>query len=137
MKETPMTDHYLSYGMLTDPGIMTRGEFLGGARLLGYRPEMLAFANIVPDRAHEFRGVLWGINRSILRELDQVEGFPDFYTRIRVDVLRDKDRQPVNAWVYMMTPDSRLSMINRAPSRNYLRSVRNGYSHAGLPYPFP
>lgn len=134
MSDLETTDYYFAYGMLTDPGIMSRGEFLGGARLAGWRPEMLTYANIVPDRTHEFRGVLWGINRSILRELDAVEGYPEFYTRVRVTVF-PATGSGVSAWVYTMTPSSRL-MMTRSPSRNYLRSVRNGYQHAGLPYPF-
>ena len=135
MRDTQMTDYYFAYGMLTHPDLMPGGEFLGSATLDGFRPEMLAYANIVADRSASFRGVLWGVNRQIIRELDQVEGYPDFYARIRVDV-RDEKARPVTAWVYTMTPDSRLIMMGRKPAPNYLRSVRMGYHHAGIPYPF-
>lgn len=131
-----ITDWYFAYGMLTNPDFMERAQFMGPARLTGYRPEMLQFANVVPDRDHEFLGVLWGIDRQILRELDQIEGYPDFYLRHHVRVYPHNTPAPVEAWVYMMTPSSRLGMADRAPGRNYLRSVESGYRHAGISLPF-
>lgn len=128
--------HYLAYGMLTDPGIMRRGEYVGPARVPGYELEMLAFANIQVNPVAQFTGVLWEIDRTILRELDQIEGYPDFYTRFQIETYPLGQSQPINAWVYMMNPDSRLMMLDRQPSRNYLRSVENGYANAGIPYPF-
>lgn len=136
MNAIPMTDHYFAYGMLTHPNFMGSAQFMGPAVLSGYRPEMLGYANIVSEPGHEFQGVLWGIDRRILRELDQIEGYPDMYSRRRVRVNPTPYPGTVDAWVYMMTPDSRLALISQQPGRNYLRLVSDGYRHAGIPFPF-
>lgn len=133
-----MTDFYFAYGMLTNPDIMPKSRLVGSARLQGYSAEMLMYANARRDPQGEMVGVLWEINRSILRQLDQIEAYPDLYDRMVRPVTMLDTGEVYDAWVYTMDKATRDDCITsrRKPARNYLRAVAAGYELADLDNPF-
>jgi gamma-glutamylcyclotransferase (GGCT)/AIG2-like uncharacterized protein YtfP len=126
----PEPVYYFSYGMLTDPHNMPDLEPVGAAQLPNFAFEMLAYANVVPTAGEHVDGVLWSIDRRTLSQLDRVEGYPSLYDRKTFPVFANGKRY--EAWVYVMTPETRRRLKNSLPSRNYVRSIRHGYRAAGI-----
>lgn len=127
----PEPIYYFAYGMLTDPGNMPDLEPVGAAKLPNFAFEMLAYANVVAMPNSHVDGVLWAIDRRTLSQLDRVEGYPSLYDRKTFPVFANGQRY--EAWVYVMTPETRERLQGSLPSRNYVRSIRTGYRHAGVP----
>ena len=119
---------YAAYGMNTNKEQMAwrcpKAVSLGAAELPGYELAFRTHADITvtPDSCMEV--VLWEITDECLAALDQLEGYPHYYTRYEVDVFHD------NAWkralVYKMNYGD-LEM----PSAGYLRMLVEGYSDHG------
>lgn len=122
----------LTYGILTHNDVMPSSAIrLGPVPLYGYGWEMLMFANIYESVGDFFVGILWEIDANILEKLDHREGYPDFYTRILVNVdYEDNAIEPV--WVYIMTPEAREYYAGTSPDNNYIEMVTNGYSQDNL-----
>lgn len=53
-----------------------------------------AFPAVLPDGDHRISGELWEVDHVVFQELDLIEGYPDFYTRSRVETAHG------NAWMY-------------------------------------
>lgn len=123
--------YYFAYGMLTDPEVMGDIPLVGAAVLNNWRFELLQFANLVPASGSRVYGALWQANDQIMHELDQVEGYPNFYDRKTMPVTCQGRRYV--AEVYIMTPESREDLIDTQPNKGYIRRLMRGYSHAGLP----
>jgi len=123
--------YYMAYGMLTDPEVMQGIDMVGAAVLEGYAFEFAQFANIYPSPGSKVYGTLWAIDAGVLSELDQIEGYPDFYTRHQVTVR--SQAQDYTAQVYVMTKQSRRDLLAVSPSKAYLQRLMRGYQHAGLP----
>lgn len=75
------------------------------------------FANIVRDENSQVEGVLYEISEDGLRKLDNYEGYPHHYNRIKVFVLLD-DGSQVEAVAYIAQPDKTREGLK--PSRAYL-----------------
>ena len=117
--------------MLTHKDYFVDESFVGVATLKNFRFEMLRFANVVPSSGERVMGCLWSIDEDKLKELDQVEGYPDLYDRILVDVsLKGKTE---SAFVYVMTDNTRTVLKHIHPSKKYLLTIRQGYDNAGVP----
>ena len=97
--------------------------YQGQAVLPNWRFRFAGPADIVPDNNQQVCGVLWDITESCLTSLDDLEGYPYFYTRDWVTVIW-QDR-PCWAMVYFMQPGNQ----DRQPSQGYLDTVRDGYQH--------
>ena len=131
MEAGAMPIYYFAYGMLTDPDYMPGAELMGAATLNNFEFELLAHANVHPVAGAQATGVLWAIDRQLLAQLDQVEGYPHYYDRKTVPVICDGRRY--EAEVYTMTPESRRLSQGRPVSPRYVQTVIKGYNHAGVP----
>jgi gamma-glutamylcyclotransferase (GGCT)/AIG2-like uncharacterized protein YtfP len=129
--ENPEPIFYFAYGMLTDPEVMQGIDMVGAAVLSNYAFEFAQFANVSVQPGQQVHGTLWSIDSDVLHELDQIEGYPDFYTRHTVSV-RSRGRM-YSAQVYSMTSDSRQDLVGSPPSNAYIQKLVRGYQHAGLP----
>jgi gamma-glutamylcyclotransferase (GGCT)/AIG2-like uncharacterized protein YtfP len=126
--------YYWSYGMLCDPDNMEYEgvTMIGRARLDGYKLELLGHANVVKDGGSAIWGTLWKIDTQVLDQLDMVEGYPHYYTRVTETVTTDDGRQ-YRTQIYVMTDDSRQDSLSRSPAEQYVGLIRRGYQHAGIP----
>jgi gamma-glutamylcyclotransferase (GGCT)/AIG2-like uncharacterized protein YtfP len=122
--------YYFAYGMLTDPTMMPGAQFIGPAVLKNYAYEFARYANVYEVGGSSVDGVLWELPTDYIRELDAVEGYPHFYGRKTVPVISGGQRY--EAWVYYMTPATRESLDGDLPSMNYVKSILNGFRHAGI-----
>lgn len=118
---------YFAYGMNTNadgmrwrcPAAVAQGQ----ACLPSWRFRFAGPADIVPDQEHQVFGVLWKITDQCLTSLDDLEGYPYFYTRDLVSVIWQGQTCP--AMVYFMQPGH----DDLEPSQVYLHTVRDGYRH--------
>jgi gamma-glutamylcyclotransferase (GGCT)/AIG2-like uncharacterized protein YtfP len=117
--------------MLTHKDYFDEESFVGVATLKDYRFEMLRFANVVSSSGDRVIGCLWDIDEGKLNELDQIEGYPDLYDRILVDV--STKGKPESAFVYVMTSNTRTVLKHTHPSKKYIQTIRQGYDNAGIP----
>jgi len=106
-------------------------DMIGKAVLEGYAFEFAQFANVYDDPGSSVYGTLWSIDQEILNDLDEIEGYPDFYTRHTAKV--SSQGKLYSAQVYVMTNRSREDLRGRPPSQGYLQKLARGYNHAGLP----
>ena len=123
--------YYLAYGMLTDPELMHDAELIGIGELKNFELKMYSYANIEPKAGSTLYGSLWIINRKKLQELDLTEDYPRMYDRKTVPVYCDGKKYP--AEVYLMTPDTIYNVEGSSPSSSYIKRIKNGYTHAGIP----
>ncbi len=120
-----------SYGMNTDPESMQArcpdAQLEGPALLPGYQLVFDYHCDIRSLDQGQVHGALWSITPECLGRLDQLEGYPVYYTRFLTTVLhRERSRQ---AWVYQMCGTQEQCM----PGRQYLGTVVQGYREVGLP----
>lgn len=123
--------YYFSYGMLCDPRYMRGAELVGMAELRNFRYEMLQYANVVPEAGSRTYGCLWSLDRGLLSELDQIEGYPTLYDRKTVPV--HVDGQKYVAELYTMTPETRSNLRHTRPAQGYINNIVRGYRAAGVP----
>ena len=123
--------YYFAYGMLTDPEIMEGIDLVGVAVLPNFRYEMLQYANVFPDSGSTVYGCLWRVNRQVISNLDQIEGYPQLYDRKTVPAYVDGKKYV--AELYTMTPATRNQLSGTMPEQSYVNKIVRGYSHAGVP----
>ena len=97
---------------------------LGVAELPEYELAFRTHADIRPTTGSYMEVVLWEITDECLAALDQLEGYPTYYTRYEVDVFHDNRWK--KALVYKMNYGE-LAL----PSAGYLRMLVEGYSDHG------
>ena len=102
------------------------------AVLYGYRLEFnkLAsknpkegYANIIPDQSKKVEGALYEISDNSLERLDNYEGYPTHYERVKIRVQLN-DRQEVEAVAYIA--QSTYVQTGLKPSRKYLNYLLAG-----------
>lgn len=117
---------YLAFGMNTNLNGMSHrcptATVLGPAILPDYKLKFRLHADIEHRVGSEVVGVLWEISEHDLEELDQLEGYPTYYTRKFVEVWHND--QWIDAVVYMMTDQK----YEREPDRGYLDCCIEGYT---------
>jgi predicted chitinase/gamma-glutamylcyclotransferase (GGCT)/AIG2-like uncharacterized protein YtfP len=123
--------YYFAYGMLTDPELMPGAEFVGRAELKNFVFEMFTYANVFPYPGARVIGSLWAIDRQLLSQLDQTEGYPTLYDRKTVPVFANGERH--EAAIYTMTPETREYMQGTEPNDAYIARLERGYNNAGIP----
>jgi len=123
--------YYFSYGMLCDPNNMEGIHLIGVAELRNFEYVMYQYANVEPHSGSKVYGCLWEVDRRIISQLDQVEGYPELYDRRTYPVYCDGEKYV--AEVYVMTPYTLRRVQGTVPSRQYIQMVKIGYSHAGVP----
>lgn len=119
---------YFAYGMNTNKEQMSwrcpKAISLGAAELPEYELAFRTHADINPVPGSSMEGVLWEITDECLAALDQLEGYPSYYTRYEVEVFHDNKWK--KALVYKMNATG-LAL----PSAGYLRMLVEGYSEHG------
>ena len=114
---------YMAYGMNTNRDAMAvrcpKAKPLGGFYLPDTRLVFRGVADIVPDTETICPVVLWDITIDCLRSLDNLEGYPHFYNRRKINT----------DWiVYEMNDKTRTS----PPNGGYYKMIEDGYKDFGL-----
>jgi len=114
---------YMAYGMNTNRDAMAvrcpKAKPLGGFYLPDTRLVFRGVADIVPDTETICPVVLWDITLDCLRSLDNLEGYPHFYNRRKINT----------DWiVYEMNDKTRTS----PPNGGYYKMIEDGYKDFGL-----
>ena len=117
-----------SYGMNTHIASMMlrcrRAKLLGKATLPNYRLEFRYHLDIGSSKFDFVEGALWQIDPEDLELMDQVEGFPEYYTRYKLEpYIHYHNVYP--AWTYFMVNKSPLMF----PDQRYLDLVVEGYAN--------
>jgi gamma-glutamylcyclotransferase (GGCT)/AIG2-like uncharacterized protein YtfP len=117
---------YAAYGSNLNHAQMRRrcpGARPVNALLLpAWRLVLRKYADMAPDAAALCPVGLWQITRAHLGSLDRYEGYPQAYTRQRLELPDGSE-----AWVY-------LERAHRAgpPTRDYVACIRAGYADFGF-----
>lgn len=127
---------YIAYGMNTNsaallarcPGAVS----LGLVYLPNYKLTCRYHFDIDYCAGNQMQAVLWDIPNSTLPNLDILEGYPSYYTRIPIVAYRDVElTDPISAEVYIMTAESKLTKVT-ASHPGYFEMVKEGYIQHGL-----
>lgn len=97
------------------------------AFLKNYKLVFNELADIIQNESEEVMGAIYVISKQELLQLDMLEGFPDLYTRIVVEVVDDKGNK-YDAFAYTML-DKKLE----APPEHYYNILLKGYEDWDLP----
>jgi len=89
--------------------------------LKGYKLSFNELADIVPTEGEDVVGGLYLISKQELEKLDILEGHPDLYERIIVEVV-DDDGNLYEAFVYSMVDKK-----EQAPPDSYYNILKDGY----------
>lgn len=91
------------------------------ASLKGYGLTFNELADIIEDKSEEVLGALYVISQEELEILDRLEGYPDLYDRISVEVFDGKGNT-YDAFAYIMTEKKKES-----PPEHYYKLLIDGY----------
>ena len=126
-----MKTYYLAYGMNTNlDGMATRcpqAESLGKVTVPGHKLAFKTFCDAVVSPKDSMECALWLITEQCEKNLDALEGFPDFYGKKEVEV--EFKGKPIRAMIYYMTDHYGFG----APSEGYLNMVVEGYHSHNMP----
>lgn len=89
--------------------------------LKNYKLVFNELADIIQNDSEEVLGALYLISKQELIQLDKLEGYPDLYTRIVVEVV-DENANKYDAFAYSMI-DKKLE----APPEHYYNILLKGY----------
>jgi len=114
---------YMAYGMNTNRDAMAarcpKAKPLGGFYLPDTRLVFRGVGDIMPDKEAICPVVLWDITPDCLRALDNLEGYPTFYGRRKMN----------SGWItYEMVYKSR----TKEPNGGYYKMIEDGYKDFGL-----
>ena len=87
-------------------------------------------ATIMPARRSSVVGVVWLVSAANLERLDEFEGYPFVYERVSVLVDRSEG---ASLWCYAYVKNAVDELA--PPSREYLRTILDGYETAGAAVP--
>jgi len=85
-------------------------------------------ADVIKDGGKEVWGLLYILSEKDLQKLDKFEGVPNYYKRIKVDVL-DKNNRLFRAYAYEVVNKLGFQM----PSSEYLNIIRNASQKFSFP----
>lgn len=95
-------------------------------RLKGYKLTFNELADIIKMDGEEVLGAIYVISKEELKTLDTLEGYPDLYDRILVDV-SDEKGNTYEAHAYIMTEKD-----IKSPPDHYYNLLLEGYKDWGL-----
>ncbi|TJX13806.1 gamma-glutamylcyclotransferase [Tissierella creatinini] len=98
--------------------------------LKNYKLVFNELADIIQNDGGTVIGALYLISKQELVELDRLEGYPDLYTRIVIEVEDDKGNK-YDAFAYIMV-DKKLE----SPPDHYYLTLKKGYEDWDLPLEF-
>lgn len=84
-------------------------------------------ADIIPKDGENVLGAIYVISKQELEELDRLEGFPDLYNRIVMEV-EDENGNKYDAYVYTMV-EKKFEL----PPEHYFQILLKGYEDWDLP----
>ncbi len=130
---------YFAYGSNLNAGQMKQrcpdSEEISAAVLDGWQLKERLFADIEPAPGECVNGALYEISRKDLANLDYYEGYPEFYTRKRVQVT-DCAGVYREALVYVMTPQYQDRSFSRPFPPHYREVCSAGAEYWGIPNAF-
>ena len=91
------------------------------ASLKGFSLTFNELADIIEDKSEEVLGALYVISQEELEILDRLEGYPDLYDRITVEVFDGKGNT-YEAFAYTMTEKDK-----EGPPEHYYNILLDGY----------
>ena len=130
---------YFAYGSNLNAAQMKQrcpdSEGISAAVLDGWQLKERLYADIEPAPGKCVNGALYEISRNDLANLDVYEGYPEFYTRKRVQVT-DCAGIFREAWVYVMTPQYQDRRFSRPFPQHYREVCSAGAEYWGIPNAF-
>ena len=96
---------------------------------LTFRGRSSGVANIERCKRKEVPIVLWEITPTCEIALDRYEGFPNLYTKVKIEV--ETKRGTVEAMAYVMT--ERYEKMAAQPNEYYYSVIAEGYEDNGIP----
>jgi len=116
---------YFAYGMNTNRAQMAdrcpMAKSLGRAVLMNHEFRFARHADIIVNPEYNTQGVLWDITPECEKNLDALEGFPNYYLKKTVRVLHNN--KAVECMTYYMAGEN----IDEMPSDGYLEMLFEGY----------
>lgn len=104
-----IVDYLFVYGSLMsgfgNHRFLHDAKFISEARTKGLMFDAGPFPMAITDPLSYIYGEVYKINEDTLREIDYLEGHPDFYRRHNVNVIKD-DGEEIRAWCYFVKPES-------------------------------
>lgn len=130
-----MKKYYFAYGMNTNITEMAsrcpKAINLGSCTLQGFELKFRLHADIDEVDGSEMEGVLWNITEDCERALDNLEGYPYYYTKIVVVVKPTKlvdNNSHIVAMAYIMN----VKGPEESPGVLYEQCLIEGYTENGL-----
>lgn len=121
-----------AYGMNTNLTSMmlrcSNARCLGKAFLADYRLEFRYHLDIVESKFDRVEGVLWELDVDDLALIDQVEGYPEYYSRCLLQPYKKTYSNTYPAWTYKMVNPS----VQSLPDDRYFNLVAEGYEQNGI-----
>lgn len=121
-----------AYGMNTNLTSMmlrcSNAKCLGKAFLADYRLEFRYHLDIVESKFDRVEGVLWELDADDLKLIDEVEGYPEYYSRYLLQPYKKTYSNTYPAWTYAMWSKPKLQV----PDDRYLNVVLEGYKQNNL-----
>jgi gamma-glutamylcyclotransferase (GGCT)/AIG2-like uncharacterized protein YtfP len=122
-----------AYGMNTNLTSMLlrcrSARVIGNAILSDFRLAFRYHLDIEESKFDMVEGVLWELSPGDLDTMDQVEGYPEYYTRSILTPYVGYYGNVYPAWTYYMQDKSALS----EPSPSYWELVNEGYRQNNIP----
>lgn len=121
-----------AYGMNTNlPSMLLRcrnARCLGKAILPDYRLDFRYHLDITESKFDRVEGVLWELDADDLEVIDQVEGYPEYYSRYLLQPYKKNYSNTYPAWTYSMWQKGPLQL----PDNRYFNLVAEGYDQNGI-----
>lgn len=120
-----MNKYYLAYGMNTSKASMKHrcpeARSLGKVVLPDHSLAFRGVCDIVKTPGTDMECALWTITDACEHSLDQLEGYPNFYSKKEVEVMYNG--HIIQAMIYYMVNTEQLGF----PGSYYLQMVADGY----------
>ena len=117
--------YYLAYGLNTNlQSMLARcpdAKLLGNVCIKGYKLVFKTHCDIIAEKNSDLNCVLWSITQQCEKNLDLLEGYPEYYVKKNLNV--SFQGKTVQALIYCM----REKNSEILPSQNYLDLVVAGY----------
>ena len=86
--------------------------------------EGTGYANIVPSKHRSVEGLIYEIDRSSIKKLDFLEGYPHYYLKKKITVVNNDDGAKINCLTYVGNQE----MIEKGlkPLRIYMKHLLSG-----------
>jgi gamma-glutamylcyclotransferase (GGCT)/AIG2-like uncharacterized protein YtfP len=122
-----------AYGMNTNLTSMLlrcrNAKCLGKAWLPDYRLDFRYHLDITESKFDKVEGVLWELEEDDLALIDQVEGYPEYYSRHLLQPYKERYINTYPAWTYAMQVKHDL----QEPDQRYWDLVLEGYDQNKIP----